>query len=500
MRRLAETAQTHTYYILGILVLTIAFYSLVFNHFSTLDRSRLSTETEYFFPVVPSDSSDYARLADNLIENQTFSTDQTAPYTPEIHWPIGYPGFLAITKFISGDFVLAAVVQTALSALSAVLIFLIVVRFVPPYIAVLPSIIFTLDPSITYYNISIHSDGFFTSLIFILVYALLVLGSEKTLRPYVFFILGAFLGFTTLVRPIAQFLVIVLPILFIVLAYTHYTKKQLAVRIGIFTLGFLILISPWMVRNYYVADSLMLADVGPKNLLLYNVKDYLVAQEIDKNRSLAELEGIGYADSSENKVVLARLKDELQAKIDTEGGTPLTHYSSLALGYIFADPIGYTKFHLANTLPYFFAGSIRHYLVSVEGPFKKRAGLAFTPHTNISHHLSTLVLHGDVTKIISSLASLSYVLLEIAWRGALILLGLLALLIKGREQKLFMLSLWLLVLYFAILTGPVSLTRYRIVSDPYLLILATIGATVGYAYLQRLLCHFKEKHYFKKFS
>ena len=170
-----------------------------------------------------------------------------------------------------------------------------------------------------------------------------------------------------------------------------------------------------------------------------------------------------------------------------DGGTPESHFQELALRHMGEDPIAYAKFHTIGTLPYFLAGSYRHFFVSILGDYKKRAGLPYPSHENIAHKMTAVLYSGTFAEKWNAVKSLSFVLVEILWRVLLLVFGLSAFFVKGMRNKYLVLVLWMLVLYFAFLTGPASLTRYRIVSDPLLLSLAGIGAWMLIGYLKNII-------------
>jgi hypothetical protein len=247
-----------------------------------------------------------------------------------------------------------------------------------------------------------------------------------------------------------------------------------------------------MVRNEKVSGSFMLADVGAKNLLLYNTRYFLIAERLEdsKNEALGEK---GYAASDVAKEIDEQLAKDMALRMEQYGGPEFTHYSPIARSYILAEPLQYTWFHVINTMPYFFVGSIRHYSVSVLNPFKERAGLEVSAHTNIANQLSILLARGDVQGFVKVTGSLSSVLIEIAYRALLLLLALVALCTRDSVRFRIALLFLALVGYFAILSGPVSFTRYRIVSEPYLLILATLGFAITLTFAQSHISRYRSR-------
>jgi hypothetical protein len=293
-----------------------------------------------------------------------------------------------------------------------------------------------------------------------------------------------------LIRPISQFLVVGIPVLFVLLWWKDYSPSFYLKHTAVFVLGFVLVITPWLLRNHEASGSLMLADVGAKNLLLYNTRYFLIDQRLSESGTMGTQ---GYAGSDVAREVDEQLASDVEARMQQYGGAEFTHYGPIAFSYILKDPLEYTWFHLINTAPYFFAGSVRHYAVSVLGPFKERAGFSMPVHTNIANQLSSLLAQGNLPEFVKVAGGLSTVLVEISYRGLLLLFAFLALCTRDVFRLRVAVVLLALVGYYAILSGPVSFTRYRIVSEPYLLIVATLGLAIMFTFVQSLVSNYRTK-------
>lgn len=297
--------------------------------------------------------------------------------------------------------------------------------------------------------------------------------------------LGLLLGVSALLRTISQYLVVVLPIIY--LSWTYLTKlNPTKAALGMFMLviGAVSVMAPWAERNHQVVGSYDLATNGSSMLLNYYIKDFLTLEE---GTNTAE----DFAQSDTADVIAKRIDNDLNKIVAEKGGTPLSHYKGLALSYISESPVSYLRFHIIGTLPYFLGGSYRHFFVSMLGKFQDQAGLPRIEHKNLAHMMTEAIYSGDIGEMVRTTASLSVVLVEVVWRILLVLLALLAIFAtKGRERGL-ILMMWLFVGYFAFLTGPSSLTRYRIVTEPLLLTMATIGGWFAWQQLKFYYAKFR---------
>jgi 4-amino-4-deoxy-L-arabinose transferase-like glycosyltransferase len=461
---------------LGLFLFTVCTFTGVTLFIGHIDSRSLEPErgTPFTYPVVHSDSEGYTQVAVNMLEHGVYSTSSLPPYEKEINWAPGYPFLIASSLFLFKSTVPVALLQIVLAGITAILMYRISTRFVQKRIAVIPALVYALDPSIAYYTGTIQTDGLFMCLITILIY-ILFCTERKRHSLLFFFLVGILLGYSALVRTISQYLVIVLPILYFVWVSHEEPWKSLFFKFSTFCIGFLLIVVPWMFRNHTVFDSFTVGNIGPKMLLQYYVKDFLT---LKKSTGLRE----DYATSDSAHGVAEQIDTELNERVTAEGGTKESHYGSVALTHIFADPLGYTKFHTIGTLPYFFAGSYRHFIVSIQGYYKERAGLPHPHHENVAHRMTSVLFSGNMTEIASALRDLSVVLIDIAWRSLILILALFAFLVPERRHKIFIGILWVLVCYFALLTGPAALTRYRIVSEPLLLSLAAIGGWHVYVF------------------
>jgi hypothetical protein len=415
----------------------------------------------------------YGLLATRMLEEHVYSSSDTYPYTPEVNWAPGYPLAVVLSLSLFHSVIPLVFIQIVLAGVTAILMFRIGKEFLPEYFAVIPPLFFALDVSIAYYTSTAHTDGFFMSLFTILIYILFFHKNTK-ITSGAFFGLGLLLGYLALLRTIGQYLIIVLPILY--LAYMFFSKtisRTTYLHMGIFISGALLIITPWMIRNHTILDTYTLGNIGPKMFLQYYVQDFLTVQKVSDTNT-------DYAVSEAADKVRSELQAELDSLVHEHGGVPETYYGTVALKHIFADPFSYAKFHIIGTMPYFLAGSYRHFFVSTLGIFQENVGLQHIEHENIAHKMTAVLYAGTFTEIWHTALSLSLVLIEIFWRVLLLFCAIYALFVPGINNKIRILILWILVCYFAFLTGPAALTRYRIVSEPLFLVLSGIGAyTLG---------------------
>ncbi len=406
----------------------------------------ISVGSNSLFPVIEGDSSLYASLAHNLVAHHTFAWDEKT-LTPIRHYAVGYPAFLAVSEKIFGSFVPAVFLQIFLLALASVLIFLMARKFLPDWVSLIPALIFSLDPSIIFLNTTVMTDGFFASLLIILVY---VVFFNKKWRDWTMFLCaGLLLGYMTLVRPIAEYLVIFLPLIYFLLV--RFDKKTILVArrksLVVFLIGFVLVVSPWMIRNKNIFNHYQIVNDG--GFLLYNAQIFLTWKEMWSHGTHLYILLSRHTNTPEYVDTKTKITSDLN-KLTPKSGSVDDYMGALAKQYILADPISYTYFHLANSLPIFFGGSFSEYLRNVNS------------------------LRSAPAPVISFIPKL----LETGFQILVFIFALAGSIAAFRRRHLILVVFACLIIYFTVLTGPIGNARYRTPIQPFLLILATYGACV----------------------
>jgi 4-amino-4-deoxy-L-arabinose transferase-like glycosyltransferase len=207
-----------------------------------------------------SDGFFYNQIALDFL--RTFSFDSIGIFrTP------GYPLFLVLIYSIFGVKPWVVIFfQFLLNIGSISLLYLLGKAIFNKKIAIIASLFYLIEPYSVFYSSSLMSDGLFT-FIFLLSMLMLVYGFKNNKLKY--FCISAFLlGVATLVRPITQYF----PIL-VILFILFYKKITLSVRIkniSIYIFIFLIVLAPWLYRNYSKTHVLTLSSLSGGNLLFFN--------------------------------------------------------------------------------------------------------------------------------------------------------------------------------------------------------------------------------------
>jgi len=154
------------------------------------------------------------------------------------------------------------------------------------------------------------------------------------------------------------------------------------------------------------------------------------------------------------------------------GGDPLNYEGHLAMQYILADPIHYAYFHLVNTIPFFLSSSIASYGQIVQ-QLRDNTGFFQPVALTVVNALTQLRHPTSLRSFLSAFWSVAPTGIEIVWWFLITVIALIALALRRKDSTVLLCAI--MVIYFAVLTGPMSDSRYRVPAEPYLIMLAVVG-------------------------
>ncbi len=291
--------------------------------------------------TITGDSRVYIRMAENIAYRGIFSNSASAPYVEESFRSPGYSFFMAVLISIFRNWDLALLVQALIVFISPV-IFYLIFRDFNEKVAYISSLVFIFEPTKIFLSNIFLSDAIF--LVFFLLSIFLFLRWSKSfyLRPLMFS--GLILGISTLVRTIAQFLPFVFIVFIIIFSWKKRSFKAIFRDVIVFFLMFFAVIAPWMFRNYIVFGEFSIASLGKFNVAYYNAIGYL--KQVHGN------------DSNEVNAAMKILQTD-PGIYGVRSLQNLNRFNQITKDVISNNPLGYAKFHLIKTIPFFFSDGIR---------------------------------------------------------------------------------------------------------------------------------------------
>ena len=398
--------------------------------------------------VLTGDARGYILLSENIFSHHVFSISREAPFAVESFRAPGYPFFLGLIHLVSGTWITTLFAQSLLLSVAPVLLY-ILARPYNERAAFWGSIVFIFEPIRLFLGASLLSDGFFlTVLLSMLILFTRAQREENAKRQlYMYTASGLVLGACILTRPIAMFLPL-LGILCILVA-RHFSQSALK-AVLVFSIATLIVVGPWMLRNHMIFNSYGIASVGNANLMLYNAPEFLK-----------------YSPSEEKQAILDTFRKE-QDSLSREDALSLSRssvFTSTFREIIRGEELSYLWFHLFKTIPFFLTDGLRDTirLMGIE--------------VGVVPNISSALLKGDIGTVFEYMKSggLSVGLLLIGtgfWIVTCVLAGLTIVKLLFARSFALALSVSGLILYFAILTGPVSNARYRVPVEGFLIVVA----------------------------
>jgi 4-amino-4-deoxy-L-arabinose transferase-like glycosyltransferase len=195
-----------------------------------------------------SDAAEYAALARSTLSGVGFSLEGA----PTAHRMPGYPLVVAGVLLVTGESLTAVrLLQALVDTLTCLLVFLIGRRLSDERTGLITSLVYALFPLQIIYVSSVMTEATFTFLLCATVALMLASGTSRQ-RIFAAGLVG---GVAALFKPLALLLPVLVP--FVPALFHQPNRLRLWMLIS-FCAGMMLVISPWLVRNYLVFDRVAL--------------------------------------------------------------------------------------------------------------------------------------------------------------------------------------------------------------------------------------------------
>lgn len=222
------------------------------------------------FPI-EGDSEIYDKIALNLTQNKGFVLGGK----PIVQAP-GYPFFLALVYYFFGqNYQIVRILQFFLLASIGIVIYLIALNFLklPLIFAILVSLMVVIWPYFILYSTLLLTEILFIFFFLLSIFTLLNFQKNPSLKNT--FLLGFFFGLASLVRPIVLMLPFLIFFFFLGLEKKR-REKSYFLKLFLFLMVFVLLLTPWTIRNYFQFHKIILVsyDLAPIFSRAFKVLDY----------------------------------------------------------------------------------------------------------------------------------------------------------------------------------------------------------------------------------
>lgn len=200
----------------------------------------------------------YYLIGENLAQGNGF-VNQPGGYIVLHRAPL-YPYLLAGLYRLFGETNLLSIffIQAAFDAGTGLLIWWIGARMFGSRIGLMAAIAYALYPLSAYYTLRVTNECMYTFVQLASIASLFYAVSSEKYRA--FFLTGTLVGIAALVRPSAVTLV---PFIVVLLLTNRFRRlPNIAFKIIYFLLGFIIILTPWMVRNYSLTGHVIPITTG----------------------------------------------------------------------------------------------------------------------------------------------------------------------------------------------------------------------------------------------
>lgn len=429
----------------------------------TLKQLAVGNDASRIMPLDGSDALEYKTLALNLLHNHTFSLNSGDVET--FRTP-GYPLFVAAVMSFVDSLQAVILLQIMFVIFSVCVLFLLLKDYVSEWLAGTVAILYLVDITTVTHSLLLMSDTLFVDLLVCSFYVAFARNSWNTSSNHTralcsMFLAGLLLGAAVLVRPVAMFLpLFIVPVYILYVRGNHasWNSRSIGRQLIAYCVGFLLIITPWMWRNYVATGVFSLSSLSTYNLFHYNLPEYKAVKE-----------GI--------TAPQARVYSEAQLSPDARMHQRSLTYSSeldaVTKTYLKDHFLGYIAFHILKTSPFFVTSGLKTAITIHNNFFSDDSDFPI-----VTENVSTLFLKGAFVSAFAALRANPYTFVDQLWWIGICALSLYGA-IRRRKQRI----TWCCVafiLYFALLTGPVSYSRYRLPAEPFMFILAVMGAASLY--------------------
>jgi 4-amino-4-deoxy-L-arabinose transferase-like glycosyltransferase len=275
--------------------------------------------TETYQTFHAGDTPSFLQPATSLIQTGRFLDFDG---TPNIFRTPGYPIFLIPGLILNQVEIITIVLQTILSTFTVYLVFQIGVICFNQKIAKLCALLYALEPLSILYTSLLLSETLFTALYTLFIYLLIKSIDNDYKLIKLLPIAGLCLSAAIYVRPIAYYLVILVPILliFLQLKPTQIKKKVILVYIILFLIFSLTPVYLWQVRNKTQTGYSGISAVTEVNLYYWHAGAILTAKkQLSFNQVLEQLSHNLYneltVEETKNKAKLYQYMREKGVKV-----------------------------------------------------------------------------------------------------------------------------------------------------------------------------------------
>lgn len=239
------------------------------------------------------DEIGYDKMVRQLIETGTFGY---APYSyskkPNAFTTPGYPLFLSGIYLLFGyndsaPIIEIQIIQLLLQILSALLLYFISEElFSKVIVSIIVMSVYFFHPTFILSPSFLLTESLYEFIFMLFTYMLLIIFRKENFIQHL--LLGFVFGVVVLIRP-AIFPFIIIYFVYSWVVYKAKGKYVFMKRISMFIIGFIVIMSPWWIRNYVTLNKVVLLAEQGGNPLLWGTYPYNSNPKINVSLEPAEM-------------------------------------------------------------------------------------------------------------------------------------------------------------------------------------------------------------------
>jgi len=209
----------------------------------------------------------YFEYSRNIADGNGFTYKEGDVYLPTTLRPPLYPYFLATLISIYDSYPFVIFIQIIIGSLIPVLAMLVARKYIlRDSIVITIGFLLAIEPYSMLMSVIFYTETLFTFLFLIFIIFLFSYIKKQSWRNLI--ITSVFLALAVLVKPTVQYLPILFPLL-VMWQTKRYFSKEVILKSLVFVGIFIILISPWLYRNYRVFGKIDMSAQQAFNLYVY---------------------------------------------------------------------------------------------------------------------------------------------------------------------------------------------------------------------------------------
>lgn len=233
------------------------------------------------------DSRSYLEMADDVLEFGPFGD----PEVSDLHRTPGYPVFVALVQMITATQYLGVIAAQLLGiGIACLLLVRIGSMLGAPRAGVAGAYVYALSPNAAMWSLTIMSESLFAVLLALALWTWL--RSREAGRIGWVAATGAILGLASLVRPIGLPLIGVWTVSDLWRAWGPAGRRHAVARMAAMVGGLALVLAPWVVRNWITFGDAVFSRAPWNTLVRFNLAYVLAeAEGMDRNEASIELQG-----------------------------------------------------------------------------------------------------------------------------------------------------------------------------------------------------------------